>query len=419
MSDRILDRFQRMMGDSAAREGEATGESAPPVDDIERQAQPRPGVLVSTPYGPVRVLEERRTTAYPYSARLMEELLVTPVTDSAGFLKDERVHGFSRDEALFLDVETTGLSHGAGTVAFLIGLAWFEEDEFVVRQLLLDDYDQEQAQLHLLLEQLGARRYLVTYNGKSFDRSVLESRLVIQRFMDHREAHLRLMPHLDLLHVGRRVFGGLLENHRLATLEREILGFHRPDDIPGEMVPQYYFQYMLSGCGEHIEGVLKHNFDDVLSLAHLAHTLLEAIAPSAATRSPRVAFNLGKLHATGRDWARARVRLEEYLQCRTESPEILLKAAHLLARCHRQLKAPAETIIALWTRVAEELPEAPEPWTRLAILHERTTRQLDRALRCAERALHLDPRSDDARKRAGRLRQRVECRPAPSTIGQT
>lgn len=407
MSDKILDRFQRMMGDSAEPEGKATGEPAPPADDIERQAEPRPGVLVHTPYGPVRVIEERRTTAYPYSARLVEELLTAEVTDSATCLKDERVHGFSREEALFLDVETTGLSHGAGTVAFLIGLAWFEEDEFVVRQLLLDDFGQEQAQLHLLLEQLGARRYLVTYNGKSFDRSVLENRLVIQRFMDHREAHLRLMPHLDLLHVGRRVFGGMLENHRLATLEREILGFHRPDDIPGEMVPQYYFQYMLSGYGEHIDGVLKHNFDDVLSLAHLAHAILEQIAPGAAVSAPRIAFNLGKLHANAKHWPAARARLEEYLRYGDDdSPEILLKAADLLARGYRQLGEPPETSVTLWNHVAVELPEAPEPWTRLAVLHERKTRNLAKALRCAERALRLEP-CYATHKRVDRLRQRL------------
>ena len=394
-----------MMGESAEPEVE------PPADGTDDGGGDRPGVLVSTPYGAVRVIEERRTTAYPYSALLVEELLVPDVTSSAVYLRDERLHGFVREEALFLDIETTGLSHGAGTVAFLIGLAWFEDDEFVVRQLLLDDYDQEQAQLHLLLEQLAAHDYLVTYNGKSFDRSVLENRLVIHRFMSHREAHLRLMPHLDLLHVGRRVFGGLLENHRLATLEREVLGFHRPDDIPGEMVPQHYFQYMLSGCGDHIAGVLKHNLDDVLSLAHLAHTLLEQAAPQSAVPAPRVAFNLGKLHAAAGDWAHARARLCEYLESDENSPDLLIKATDLLARGHRKTGEPPKTSIAMWRSVADRFPQEPLPWTRLAILYERGTKDLARALNCAETALSLTPDSDGARKRAVRLRTRNQSKP--------
>lgn len=394
--DKMLRRFARGFG----IEGEVPEEPEPTTvvgDDT------RPGTLLETEHGPVRLVAERRTTGYPYSPRLIEQLLVPTLTAHARYLQDSRLAGFNREEALFLDTETTGLSHGAGTVAFLIGLGWFEDDAFVMEQLLLDDYDQEQAQLATLLQRLEGRRYLVTYNGKSFDRSVLENRLVIHRFMTAREAHLRLMPHLDLLHVGRRVYRGLLENHRLSTLERELLDFVRPDDIPGELVPQHYFQYMLSGEGRHIEGVLKHNFDDVLSLVHLADHLLMIIDPAIRPDEPTVAGNLGRLFAASDHVTEAICLLEQAL---ATPPDDATKLARLLARLYRKEKRPSKDHEVLWQRLRTAHPEDPAPLVELAKLAERQ-RDLAGALKYTETAISLDPDDEKLWHRRARLVKRL------------
>jgi uncharacterized protein YprB with RNaseH-like and TPR domain len=452
--DKMLRRFARGFG----IEGEVPEEpeSTPAGLAVE---DTRPGALLQTEHGPVRQIVERRTTGYPYSPCLIEELLIPQTTSHAQYLQDNRLAGFNRDEALFLDTETTGLSHGAGTVAFLVGLGWFEDQEFVMEQLLIDDFDQEQAQLATLLQRLEGKRYLVTYNGKSFDRSVLENRLVIHRFMTAREAHLRLMPHLDLLHVGRRVYRGLLENHRLGTLERELLDYLRIDDISGEMVPQHYFQYMLSGEGRHIDQVLKHNFDDVLSLAHLADHLLTIIDPARLPHDLTIAGNLGKLFAASHHIAPAIQFLEHALatppiarisslpreSCPTgrggttpptpttingnrgtpragsaqpsREPGVPLhpapptpdaiKLARLLARLYRKEKRPPADHKALWSNLRNAFPEESAPLVELAKLAERE-KELTYALQLTEAALALDPNNEKLRHRRARLVRRLD-----------
>ena len=397
-SDKMLRRFARGFG----IEGDLPQETVPdaPSPTVE---ETRPGSLLDTDHGPVRQVVERRTTGYPYSPRPIEELLLPAVTDHARFLKDTRLGGFNREEALFLDTETTGLSHGAGTVAFLIGLGWFEADCFCMEQLLLDDYDQEQAQLATLLERLATKRYLVTYNGKSFDRSVLENRLVIHRFMTSREAHLRLMPHLDLLHVGRRIYRGQLTNHRLPTLERELLDYLRVDDISGEMVPQHYFQYMLSGEGKHIEAVLKHNFDDVLSLVHLADHLLALVDPAVLPGNYAIAGNLGKLFANSGHTDKAITFLEHAL---TSPPSEALVLARLLARLYRKTGRPPADHVALWLPLHKTFPDDPTPLLELAKLAERQNDYAG-ALKLTETALSICPEDEGLWHRRARLLRRL------------
>jgi uncharacterized protein len=407
-SDRILRRFARSfkLADQVPDQPE---QEALPVDELSR-----PGSLHDTPHGPLRIVENRLTTAWPYFARPVELLLDSTVTDNANYLKDERVRGFCRKDALFLDTETTGLSHGAGTVAFLIGLGWFEDNELVTQQLLLDDYDQEQAQLHQMMELLERFKYLVSYNGKAFDRSVLENRLVMHRFMDPREAHLRLMPHLDLLHLGRRIHGGLLKNHRLPTLERQILGFHRVDDISGEMVPQHYFQYMISGREEHIAGVLKHNYYDVLSLVYLAEALLETVNPDRVPDNPRLAANLGKLLFNAGYVEQAvpfleagGQRLEAGGTAETEATEATYKSrrmtTRLLARAYRKLNHPWPDFYAIWEALHITFPNQTEPLVELAKLAERKSRNPTLALEFTNQALTLAPDNEALHKRKVRL----------------
>lgn len=167
--------------------------------------------------------------------------------------------------ALFLDTETTGL-HGAGTVAFLVGLAWFDDERRLhAEQLLLRSRAEEPALLELLRERMRAASLLVTYNGKSFDLPMLRSRTVMARVEPLPE-----LPHLDLLHVGRRLHKARLGACRLKTLESEVLGFDRGDgDIEGAEIGACYNHFLRSGDEGALLAVVEHNLWDVLSMAAL------------------------------------------------------------------------------------------------------------------------------------------------------
>jgi uncharacterized protein YprB with RNaseH-like and TPR domain len=204
----------------------------------------------------------------------------------ARLVGDPRLDGFDPREALFLDIETTGLEHGAGNVAFLVALGWFEGVDFRIEQLLLKEPDDEPALLAKLWEWLGARRWLVSFNGKCFDLSILQNRLVMHRFTSPEQAALKLRPHLDLLHVSRAIFKGLWPDTRLQTIEERALAFHRDGDMPGAMAPGCYFAWLRERNAGPLAAIARHNRDDVLSMVVMTGLLGRFATPSADPERP-------------------------------------------------------------------------------------------------------------------------------------
>jgi hypothetical protein len=164
---------------------------------------------------------------------------------------------------LFLDTETTGLSGGTGTVAFLVGLAWRDGDGLALAQFFLCDFDQEQALLWAVGQCISEAGVLVSYNGRSFDWPLLQTRLVLRR------AVWPSPPHLDLLTLARRIFRPRLPDCALQTIEQSVLDLHRADDLPGSLVPSRYFAWLRGGDPRALEPVFLHNQQDVLSMAVL------------------------------------------------------------------------------------------------------------------------------------------------------
>ncbi|HEX6764341.1 MAG TPA: ribonuclease H-like domain-containing protein [Polyangiaceae bacterium] len=178
---------------------------------------------------------------------------------------DARLSAVRPERLLFLDTETTGLGGGAGTWAFLVGLAWFAETGALeVEQLLLRSPADEGALIDRVGERLEAADALVTYNGKSFDLPLLEARAVMTR-----RPKLPVRPHLDLLHVARRVHRARLGSCRLVTLESEVLGFVRGPDIEGGEIPARYAHFLRTGDEGALSSVVEHNAWDVASMAAL------------------------------------------------------------------------------------------------------------------------------------------------------
>lgn len=167
---------------------------------------------------------------------------------------------------IFLDLETTGLSGGTGTYAFLCGLGWTEGDHFNVTQLFLEGPAKERAWLAAICSMIPATATLATYNGKTFDLPLLATRHIMTRL----EATWKRLPHIDLLHFARRLYRGYLSSCSLGSMEKNVLRFRRSgEDIPGAMIPAMYYQYLRSGDASPLRGVFYHNELDIVSLAVL------------------------------------------------------------------------------------------------------------------------------------------------------
>jgi uncharacterized protein YprB with RNaseH-like and TPR domain len=164
--------------------------------------------------------------------------------------------------ALYLDTETTGLHGGTGTIAFLVGLAfWDESGRMTVEQILVRDLGEEGPMLARVAARIATASMLVTFNGKSFDLPLLRTRFVMARLAAPREP-----PHLDLLHVARRIHKPRGVECKLVTIERDVLGFERVDDVPGNEVSACYLHFLRSGDGHALLGVIEHNAWDVVTM---------------------------------------------------------------------------------------------------------------------------------------------------------
>ncbi|HEV2425205.1 MAG TPA: tetratricopeptide repeat protein [Terriglobia bacterium] len=181
-------------------------------------------------------------------------------------------------ELIYLDTETTGLAGGTGTCAFLIGVGAIEGSDFVVRQFFLRDYPEERAVLAALADLLAGYKGLVTFNGKTFDVPLLETRFRLAR----QRPPFGRMIHLDLLHPARQLWKLRLESCRLTHLEAEILGVGRSGDVDGADIPGIYFDYLRSGDARGLQPVFYHNALDIVTLAALTSELARIIRTESA-----------------------------------------------------------------------------------------------------------------------------------------
>ena len=179
----------------------------------------------------------------------------------------------------FLDTETTGLAGGTGTCAFLVGVGTIETGGFRVRLFFMRDYDEEPAMLDALSQCLNQCEALITYNGKSYDVPLLETRFRLNR----QASPLGRLRHVDLLYPARRIWSERMSNCRLGTLESEVLGFERHDDVPGALIPHRYFDYLRTGNPTGLRSVFRHNVLDLVSLACLGAVLLPTFAAPGET----------------------------------------------------------------------------------------------------------------------------------------
>ncbi|MCL2067773.1 MAG: ribonuclease H-like domain-containing protein [Treponema sp.] len=183
-----------------------------------------------------------------------------------------------KEDFLFFDLETTGLSGGAGTVAFLAAFGKFTHNNKIhITQYLLLDYPGENDFLQAALGEFdGNEKVIVSYNGKSFDSQILKTRCLMNGIRPP-EYH-----HIDLLHPARRLWKGILENCSQGTIETGILGIDRTGDIPGAMAPEIWFDFLRTGDMDNLMGICEHNCRDITGLASILAAIVSiAAAPCA------------------------------------------------------------------------------------------------------------------------------------------
>ena len=314
---------------------------------------------------------------------------------------------WSIQKLLFLDTETTGLSGGAGTLAFEIGLGFIDARGMVIRQYVMRDYGEEAAMLAEIASLLPRFDTLVTFNGKSFDIPLLESRMVMHRI----RVHLTDWPHLDLLHACRRVYKLRLGRCSLSALEEAVLGESRTDDLPGAQVPQRYFDYLRTREFALLEDVLRHNRQDVESLASLTGHLCSAFREPEQLAHAEDAFCVGRTLLRGG-------HTEEGRRClRILGMSSMSSQAHMVLSASYKKSREWASSVAMWTEMIARGEGGTWPYVELAKYYEHTERDYARALRYAgaalSRALNLSPLGgDDAeiatlRKRVERLKRKL------------
>src|SRR5271167_3165312 len=175
---------------------------------------------------------------------------------------------------LFLDTETTGLMGGTGTYPFMVGIAWWDAGGLEVEQFFMRELSEEHALLLTLAERMAERPVLVTFNGKSFDWPLLETRYRMTRKIRVPEPQ----AHLDFLHPARNLWRPRLGSVKLQELERYVLGWHRGADIISEFIPSIYFDFVRGGPPEPIVPIFYHNQMDLRGLAGLSARVLSLLA---------------------------------------------------------------------------------------------------------------------------------------------
>jgi uncharacterized protein YprB with RNaseH-like and TPR domain len=299
----------------------------------------------------------------------------------------------SLDQFIFLDTETTGLSGGTGTMAFMVGVARFREETLAMEQFFLRGPAEEAALLAGLEEFCDGMAAVVTYNGKSFDIPILNTRYILQGFTSPFDG----LPHLDLLHLTRRIWRARLEQCNLGNIEQQILQLRRDvDEVPGYLVPEYYAQYLRDGDAEPLRGIFYHNEQDVLSLAALFALFADLLdAPTAwENSSPQDLTALGRLLERMGEVDSA---VSLYLKGAQAADSTAHKLEPLLAhaRLHKR-RGEYSDALPLWEQAAPD--GSLEALEELAKYYEHHARQLEMALSYTNQALQcLETYSDSAK----------------------
>jgi uncharacterized protein len=310
---------------------------------------------------------------------------------------------------LFLDTETTGIMGGSGTYAFMVGIAWWDAGGLEVEQFFMRDHSEEHALLVTLAERMAERCVLVTFNGKSFDWPLLETRYRMTRTL--RPPAPR--AHLDFLHPARNLWRLRIGSVRLQELERHVLGWNRGADVASEFIPEIYFDFLRGGAPDPLVPVFLHNQMDLRGLAALSSRIVELLSETEREgKDGFELFGLSRICERRGEAKRARKHYEQALAADELPPETDRVARRSLAR---MAKREGDFLRArdLWEGMLGSSQAGFEAYEQLAIYYERC-REPQRAALVSRDALAELQRAKRlgtiARGACQKLRERFEHR---------
>jgi len=348
----------------------------------------------------------------PYGKLRIGELSTADFKPLELFLENAALPAAS--ELVYLDTETTGLAGGTGTCAFLVGIGAAEGSQFVVRQFFLRDYPEEKAMLAALAETLAPYKAVVTFNGKTFDLPLLETRYALKRM----KSPFARLVHLDLLHPARRLWKLRLESCQLTHLEREVLDVRRQGDVGGCEIPGIYFDYLRTGNAHGLQPVFYHNSLDVITLAALGAELARVVsngwnATEGDNGGGSVLESGLDLFSLSRIFDRAGVRDQAVSTCRRALAMGLPKAIETRAlrhlACQHKRRREYDRAAEIWSELARrESGVAIGALEELAIYHEHRRRDASRAIEFVKAALQKARADSGSDSRLGSLTHRLE-----------
>jgi uncharacterized protein YprB with RNaseH-like and TPR domain len=332
--------------------------------------------------GQTFLVEQRYPFEYQHgSSQLRLEASMEMMAEWAG---DQRLIDLSPQDYVFVDTETTGLTGGSGTYAFMIGVGRFVEDGFQLTQFFMRDPAEEPAMLSALEQYLAGCNALVSFNGRSFDIPLIQARFITNGW----PPQMADTAHLDLLFLARRLWRERLPSRALGYLEEHILGQTRTEeDTPGWMIPQMYFDYLRSGDARPMKGIFYHNAMDILSLVtlteHMARMLEDPLGSQVQHALDLVA--LGRLHEDLGYWEKAVQIFTSGLE-QDLPPEIHHQTVKRLSFLQRRRGELPEALSLWWQAATDHQIYAHE---ELAKYYEHQARDFQEAKRWTEAALAI------------------------------
>jgi len=287
------------------------------------------------------------------------------------------------DQWLFLDTETTGLAGGSGTYAFLVGIAWWEGGGLEIEQFFLREYSEERALLFALRERIAEHPVVVTFNGKSFDWPLLETRYRMSRKISVPTPR----AHLDFLHPARNLWRLRLGSVRLSELERHVLGWDRGADLLSGVIPQIYFDYLRGGPPERLVPVLNHNQMDLRGLAALSSRILSLLGDAESLGQDGLElFGVSRICEKRGQQTRARRLYEKSIASflPTETDRV---ARRSLARLAKR-EGDFELACALWKNALGNSRHGYEAYEQLAMYYEHKARDPEQAQQVVREAIN-------------------------------
>jgi len=362
-----------------------------------------PGALRPTEHGDLHLIDEYLEPRHHHGRTPIAKALEVSTERLAQLALDPAFESIDLRRALFFDTETTGLAGGTGTVPFLIGIAWFEDESMRIQQLFLPEMGREAPMLHRLRERVQQSSCVVSFNGKAFDWPLLRTRFVLNRVPAP-----ALPPHLDLLHCARRVLKARLQSVRLVELERKVLGMYREDDVSGALIPQLYFDYLDGGDVSPMAKVIEHNANDLIALAALVAELVSHFDEVHGGDDPRDHLAYAKVAERTGDQARARSFASAAANGGGEAA-CTVEACMLNARMARKGGEVDDEERALVAALDAANTDSLRAAVRLALakFYEHRRKDLSKAL---EHAVETAPAEGDAaaQRRVSRLERRLD-----------